>query len=154
MISAMFGGVHPALLWAILAIMLAIGEIVVPGTFLIWLSLAAALTAGTALLLPIGEPFQLLAFAILSALSVCGGRLWYLARPVEPEDPLLNDRAARMVGRKVVVIEAITQGEGRVRVDDGSWPASGPDTAAGTHMLVTGVTGSTLTIAPLPPELS
>ncbi|MBT2189330.1 NfeD family protein [Sphingobium nicotianae] len=147
-----FDGASPALLWGILAIVLAIAEMVIPGTFLIWISLAAALTAGVTLLLPVDPSFQMLAFAILSALSVSGGRLWYLARPVEAEDPLLNDRAARMIGRKVEVIEAIVKGEGRVRVDDGSWRANGPDAEVGAHMLVTGVSGSTLTVTHLPPE--
>lgn len=152
MISDLFGGVHPSILWAVLAIVLAVTELALPGVFLIWLAVAAALTAGLAMLLPIGEPFQLLAFAIFSALSVSGGRLWYLARPVEGDDPLLNDRAARMIGRKVVVIEAISHGEGRVRVDDGSWQATGPDAAEGEHMVVTGVNGAVLSVTHLPPQ--
>lgn len=146
----MFDGIHPAIVWGVLAIILAVAEMTVPGVFLIWLSLAAGLTAGLSLLLPVSEPLQLIAFAIFSALAVSGGRLWYLARPVEPEDPMLNDRAARMVGRRAVVSEAIIQGEGRVRLDDGSWPATGPDAAVGTHMVITGVEGSTLVVEHLP----
>ncbi len=149
MISDLLGGAHPAILWGILAIVLAVAEMVLPGVFLIWLSIAAALTAGLATLVPLGEPFQLIAFAIFSALAVSGGRLWYLGRPVEPEDMLLNDRTARMIGRRVTVVEAITHGEGRVRVDDGTWTAAGPDSPVGTPMLITGVTGSVLTVAPL-----
>lgn len=146
----MFDGIHPAIVWGVLAIILAVAEMTVPGVFLIWLSLAAGLTAGLSLLLPVSEPLQLIAFAIFSALAVSGGRLWYLARPVEAEDPMLNDRAARMVGRRAVVSEAIVQGEGRVRLDDGSWPATGPDSAVGTHMVITGVEGSTLVVEHLP----
>jgi membrane protein implicated in regulation of membrane protease activity len=146
----MFDGIHPAIVWGVLAIILAVAEMTVPGVFLIWLSLAAGLTAGLSLLLPVSEPLQLIAFAIFSALAVSGGRLWYLARPVEAEDPMLNDRAARMVGRRAVVSEAIVQGEGRVRLDDGSWPATGPDAAVGTHMVITGVEGSTLVVEHLP----
>jgi membrane protein implicated in regulation of membrane protease activity len=152
MISDLFGGLHPTVLWAALAIILAITEMLLPGVFLIWLAVAAALTAGLAMLLPIGEAFQLLAFAVFSALSVSGGRLWYLARPVEGDDLLLNDRAARMIGRKVVVVEAISHGEGRVRVDDGSWQATGPDAVVGEHMVVTDVTGAVLSVAPLSRE--
>ncbi|HZV18777.1 MAG TPA: NfeD family protein [Sphingobium sp.] len=150
MISDLFGGTHPAIIWGILAIVLAVAEMTLPGVFLIWLSLAAALTAGLSLMVPLGDSFQLLAFAIFSALSVSGGRLWYLARPVEPEDRLLNDRSARMIGRHVVVSEAIVHGEGRVRIDDGSWPAQGPDAPAGTHMVVAAVNGSTLIVESLP----
>jgi membrane protein implicated in regulation of membrane protease activity len=37
-----------------------------------------------------------------------------------------------------------------VRLDDGSWPATGPDAAVGTHMVITGVEGSTLVVEHLP----
>lgn len=150
MIGNFFGGVHPSVIWGVLAILLALVEIVLPGVFMIWLAVAAALTATLVMLLPMGEALQLLAFAVFSVLAMSGGRLWYLARPVVGEDPLLNDRAARMIGRHVVVVEAIMHGRGRVRVDDGSWQASGPDAAEGSFVIVTGVSGSTLTVAPLP----
>jgi len=149
-ISDLFGGTEPAIIWGIIAIVLAVAEMVLPGVFLIWLSLAAALTAGLSLVVPLNDSFQLLAFAIFSALSVSGGRLWYLARPVEPEDRLLNDRAARMIGRHVVVVEAISHGEGRVRLDDGTWPAEGPEAPVGAHMVVAAVKGSTLIVEALP----
>jgi len=148
MIGDWLGGVHPAILWGTLAIVLAIAELAAPGVFIIWLALAAALTAGLAALVPIDGPFQLLAFAIFSALSVSGGRLWYLARPVEPDDPLLNEPTARLIGRQVVVSEAIRHGEGRVRVGDGSWSATGPDAPEGARMIVTEVRGSVLVVAP------
>jgi len=149
----MFEGIHPSILWGIFALVLAATEILVPGVFLIWLGVAAALTAGLTLLLPIGSHFQLLAFAIFTALSVAGGRLWYLARPVEPDDPFLNDRAARLIGRELLVIEPINHGVGRVRVDDGSWTATGPDTDAGSYVLVTGLKGAALIVEPLPSRL-
>lgn len=152
MISDLFGGTQPVVLWGILAIILAVLEMALPGVFLIWLSVAAALTAALSFLIPLGEPFQLLAFAIFSALAVSGGRLWYLARPVGSEDALLNDRAARMIGRTVVVIEAIDHGEGRVRIDDGSWTATGPDAPVGAHMRIIEASGSILTVD-YPPAL-
>ena len=91
--------------------------------------------------------YQLMVFAIFSALSVSGGRLWYLARPANISDPMLNDKAARLLGRVVTVSEAIVQGEGRVRVDDSSWRAVGPDAPEGTRMTVVDVDGATLVVA-------
>ena len=149
----MLGDVHPSILWGVFAVILAAGEIVAPGVFLIWLGLAAALTAVLTLVLPLGEPFQLLAFAIFTALSVSGGRMWYLANPVEPDDPLLNDRAARLIGRELLVIEPINHGVGRVQVDDGSWTATGPNVDAGAYVVVTGIKGTALIVEPLPPQL-
>jgi len=141
------GDTDPALLWAILALVLAATELLMPGVFLIWLALAAAVTAGLSFLLPMNGAFQLLAFSVLSALAVSGGRLWYLARPVPSADPLLNDRAARLIGRTVVVSDAIDQGQGRVKVDDSSWPAAGPDAPTGARMVVVEVDGATLVVA-------
>lgn len=154
MISEWFGGVHPSILWGVIAIALAVAELIAPGVFLIWLAVAAALTAGLASLLPVSEPFQLLAFAIFSALTVSGGRLWYLARPVEGNDPLLNDRAARMIGEEIEVVEAIAHGRGRVRVGDSVWTARGADAPIGAQVRVTGVLGTELLVEPVadPPE--
>ena len=55
------------------------------------------------------------------------GRRHYERNPVPSSDPLLNDRTARLIGQKVTVVEAIENGEGRVRVGDSVWAARGPD---------------------------
>lgn len=146
MIGAWLENMSPPAVWAILAVILAGAELLVPGVFLIWLAIAAGLTAGITLLLPMNGAFEMLVFSVLSALSVSGGRLWYLARPVDSSDPMLNDRSARLIGRTVVVSEAIVQGEGRVNVDDSSWPATGPDAPEGTRMVISGIEGSTLIV--------
>jgi membrane protein implicated in regulation of membrane protease activity len=150
----MFDGVHPSVIWGIFAVIFAASEIVVPGVFLIWLGLGAALTALLTLSTPIAVHFQFLAFAIFTAISLSGGRLWYLSRPVESEDPLLNDRAARLIGKEFLVVEPINHGVGRVRVDDGSWTATGPDADAGTYVIVTGTKGAALIVEPRPAKLS
>lgn len=146
MIGQWLGEASPPLIWAIIALVLAAAELVVPGVFLVWIAIAAGLTALVELLLPMGSAYQLLLFSVLCALTVSAGRLWYLARPVSP-DPLLNDRAARLIGRNVVVAEAIVGGEGRVRVDDSSWPAKGPDAPVGARLTVVEVDGSVLVVA-------
>lgn len=141
------GDMSPPLIWGILALVLAAAEIFVPGVFLIFLAVAAALTAVVDLVVPMNGAFQLLVFSVFSALSVSAGRLWYLAKPANSTDPLLNDKAARLIGRPVTVSDAIAQGEGRVRVDDSSWPARGPDAPVGTRLTVVEVDGATLIVA-------
>jgi hypothetical protein len=145
-IQSFLASTSPALLWGTFALALAAAELVVPGVFLIFLAIAAGLTALVELLVPMGGAFQLLVFAVLSALSMSAGRLWYLARPATSVDPLLNDRAARLVGRPVTVSEAIVHGEGRVKVDDSSWRATGPDAPIGARLTVIKVDGSTLVL--------
>ena len=146
MIQSFLASTSPALLWGTVALVLAAAELVVPGVFLIFLAIAAALTAVVELLVPMGGAFQLLIFSVLSALSVSAGRLWYLARPATSADPLLNDKAARLVGRNVEVAEAIVHGQGRVRVDDSSWRATGPDAPVGARLTVIEVDGATLVV--------
>ena len=79
-----------------------------------------------------------------SALIRCSGA------PVISADPLLNQRGQQMVGRQVVVTQAIEGGTGRVRCGDTDWLAQGPDAAAGARLTVTGSTGSTLIVDAVP----
>lgn len=122
--------------WLVLAALLGIAEVLVPGVFLIWIAIAAAITGLTALALPIGIPVQLLLFAGLSIAAVWAGRRWYVDNPVASADPLLNDRTARLIGQTVTVVEAITGGEGRVKVGDSVWTATGPDADVGARVRI------------------
>jgi membrane protein implicated in regulation of membrane protease activity len=147
MIERMTAGLSAPALWGIAAAVLAIAEIVIPGIFLLWLAIGAGITAVITLFVPLNAALQLLVFSVLSAVSVSVGRFWYVSRPAKSTDPLLNDRAARLIGRPVTVSEAIVQGEGRVRVDDSSWSAIGPDAPVGARLTVIEVDGSTLVVA-------
>ena len=140
--------------WLAGAIVLAIAELVVPGAFLIWIATAAALTGVAALLIGVPLAGQFVLFALLSVASVYLGRRIY-GEAVPSGDPMLNDRAARLIGETLIVVEAIEDGRGRVRVGDGAWPARGPDAAAGTRVRVTGADGACLHVEPvliIPPD--
>jgi membrane protein implicated in regulation of membrane protease activity len=137
---------EPQWLWLLGAIVLGIAELIVPGVFLIWLAAAAAATGLLTLAFGIDLPFQFAIFALLAIAAVYSGRRWYLANPMPSADPMLNDRAARLVGRTVVVVAAIENGEGRVRVGDGVWSCRGPDCAEGSRVRITGADGSCLKV--------
>lgn len=143
-------GESPASLWLIGAVLLGIAELVVPGVFLVFLAVAAAITALLAFVLP-DMPLvaQLLSFGAWSVVTVLAGRRLYSRLPVPTADALLNNRAARLTGQVVRVTQAIEDGHGRVRVGDGEWPATGPDAPAGAKMRVTGAEGGMLTVGPL-----
>ncbi|WP_242126087.1 NfeD family protein [Sphingobium sp. Sx8-8] len=132
--------------WLVFAALLSMAEVLMPGVFLIWVALAAAVTGLVALVLPISLPLQLLLFAFLCLVSVWGGRRWYTSHPVDSQDPLLNDRTARLVGEIVTVVEPIDNGRGRVKVGDSVWSCRGPDAPAGTRVRVTGAEASVLTV--------
>jgi membrane protein implicated in regulation of membrane protease activity len=138
--------------WLLAAALLAIFEIFAPGVFLIWMAAAAAVTGITVALLPIPFAAQLALFALLAIAAVYGGRRHYARNPVESSDPLLNDRAARLIGETLTVVDPIEGGEGRVKVGDSVWAARGADAPAGARVVVTGVQGTCLQVRPSPQQ--
>lgn len=132
--------------WLILAAILGIAEIIMPGIFLIWIAIAAGLTGLIAVATGIALPIQIILFAALCLIATYAGRRWYAGNPVESADPLLNDRAARLVGDIVTVVEAIDNGRGRVKVGDGVWNCAGPDAEAGSRVRIIGADGAVLRV--------
>ena len=64
------------------------------------------------------------------------------------EEPLLNERATRLIGKVYTLGEPIVGGNGTIRVGDANWLVSGPDLPSGTRVRVTGHDGTVLTVAP------
>lgn len=132
--------------WLILAVLLAIGEILMPGVFLIWIAIAAAITGFAAMTGLLTVAMQIGLFAILCVVATYAGKRWYVDNPVESQDPLLNDRAARLIGERVMLVEPISGGQGRVKVDDSVWTCRGTDMDAGAWVKVVAVQGTTLMV--------
>ena len=141
-----FADVDPAWYWLIGAGLLAVTELAAPGVFLVWLAGAALLTSLVTFMTGIALPAQLAIFGIASILMVLAGRQAYSRMTLSSDDPLLNDRAARLVGQLVIVAEAIENGQGRVKVGDGVWMARGADAPQGARVRVTGTQGSCLLV--------
>jgi membrane protein implicated in regulation of membrane protease activity len=140
----------PGLAWLLFAAVLALIELMIPGIFLVFIAAGAAVTGLAVLAFP-DMPFllQMAIFAGSSIAAVALGRQWYLQNPVESCDPLLNDRAARLIGEIVTVVEPIENGRGRVKVGDGEWLAEGLDAPAGARVRITGAHGTRLSVEPV-----
>ncbi len=134
--------------WLVLAVLLGIGEIVTPGIFLIWVAIAAAATGLLTLATGIPPAAQITIFAGLCLIATWAGRKWYRDNPVASQDPLLNDRGARLIGEVLTLVEPIVDGHGRARVGDGVWSCSGPDAPVGARVRVVGADGSVLRVEP------
>ena len=136
--------------WLLAALALGMAELLVPGVFLVFLALAAAATGIATVVLPdLPVAAQLGSFAAWSVVAVLVGRRWYVDYPVAGGDALLNDRASRLIGERVVVEVAIMGGRGRVIVGDGTWPAIGPDLPAGASARIVAVKGGVVEIEEL-----
>ena len=137
-------------IWLIAAILLGTAELLIPGVFLIFLAVAAAIVCLATFALPdLSLTAQLLAFAIWSVVTVVIGRRWYRDYPIDSTDELLNDRMTRMIGGTATVESAIENGCGRVHVGDSSWSANGPDIAVGTVVQIIDHRDGSLLVEPL-----
>lgn len=151
--AAAFGGWA----WIGIGIVLLGAEVMVPGSFLIWFGLAAIATGAVALgfdaagSAAFGWQAELLLFLGLSVVTVIVGRRLFRTRsgPEAAAEPNLNHRARACVGRRAVVVEAITGGRGRIALDDTTWLASGPDLPAGTEVRIAAAEGARLTVEPI-----
>ena len=150
-----FSTVDPVWLWLIGGIVLLIAEVIAPGFFLMFIGAAAIATGLLSLLLPVGIPLQLAMFAIVALVIVrVGGRRAYASKYDYSTDPLLNDRAGRLVGTVVTVVQPVDAHGGRVRVGDGEWSARGGPAAAGERVRIVDIDGNCLKVEPehtLPP---
>jgi len=128
--------------WWILAGLLLIIELTAPAFFFLWLGIAAAAVGLILLVFPsIPIETQLVLFGIASIVAILAWRKYRESRPLKTDQPNLNRRGQQYVGRVFSLSEPITNGVGKVTVDDSTWKVKGPDLAAGTHIKVTGVDG-------------
>ena len=142
----MLDGLEPGWLWLIGGVLLLILEVIAPGFFLVFIGAAAMATGLFTVLFDLGTSSQLALFALYAVIAVMVGRRFYANRTADSTDPLLNDRAGRMVGKVVTVVEAVDEHSGRVRVGDSEWSARGGPAAAGTRVRITGIDGNCLTV--------
>jgi membrane protein implicated in regulation of membrane protease activity len=142
----MINGIDPGWLWLIGGVLLLILEVIAPGFFLLFIGAAAIATGLFTVLFDLGTASQLALFALYAVIAVMLGRRFYANRNADSVDPLLNDRAGRLIGRVVTVVEAVDDHDGRVRVGDSDWSARGGPAAAGERVRITGVDGNCLKV--------
>jgi inner membrane protein len=138
--------IDPGWAWLIGGVLLLIAEVIAPGFFLVFIGAAAMATGLFTLLFGLGTVPQLALFALYAVLAVMIGKRFYANRHSDSTDPLLNDRAGRLVGKVVTVVVAIDDHGGRVRVGDSEWSARGGPAAVGERVRITGVDGNCLKV--------
>jgi membrane protein implicated in regulation of membrane protease activity len=133
--------------WIILGVILIGVELLAPGSFFLWLGLAAIATGLLDALLGLSWQAAALLFALLSVGAVILGR--FATRSTtqpDAEATPLTQRGQSLVGRVFTLEAPIKDGEGRIRVDDSSWRVTGADRFAGAKVRVVRVEGSTLVV--------
>lgn len=133
--------------WGALALVLFAAEALAPGAFMLWIGIgAAAVFVLVAVFADIPLLWQVVAFVLLSVVSIQWYRRWGRAHARQSDKPLLNRRAEQLIGRVVVVDQDIVAGKGRAKIDDAFWVVAGPDLPAGSQVRVVAVDGMTLQV--------
>jgi membrane protein implicated in regulation of membrane protease activity len=109
------------LIWALAAVLLAVGEIVTPGLFFLGPVALAAVVAGVAAAVGFGVALQLMLFIAGSIASVL------LLRPIARRHlhmpAALRTGTAALEGSKAVVLQRVDVNGGRVRIGGEEWSA-------------------------------
>lgn len=136
--------------WWVLGFVLLGAELLVPGVFLVWIGLAAIVVGAVSLALweesVWSWELQMVLFAVLAVIAALLGRRYVYHNRHATDEPFLNQRSAGLVGRTTILSEPITEGRGRIRLDDTYWSVTGPDLAAGTRVKVVASNGRQLTV--------
>jgi hypothetical protein len=136
--------------WWVFALVLIIVEVLVAGTFFLWMGISAGIVGLVLYLIPgLDWQIQLSLFATFSVISIIISRLW-LAKHARAEPPsTLNRRGSQYIGRQFTLSEPIVNGIGRLNVDDTIWRISGPDMETGSQITVEGMDGTILKVKPV-----
>ena len=83
------------------------------------------------------------------ALLVASIALWRMRQRTHPtvsEDPNVNQRTKRYIGRTFTLAEPIVDGVGKIYVDDSQWRVTGPDCDVGKKVKVISAESTTLIV--------
>ncbi|MCJ7955836.1 MULTISPECIES: NfeD family protein [unclassified Pseudomonas] len=133
--------------WLALGTVLLILEVFGAGGYLLWMGIAAAAVGVIKFLIPpLGLEWQLLLFAVLSILTAVYWWKRQRSSAKVSDQPGLNMRGSELIGRTFVVHQAIVDGRGKIKVGDGVWMATGPDSPVGAQVRVIGQDGVVLQV--------
>jgi membrane protein implicated in regulation of membrane protease activity len=125
------------------AVVLFVVEMLSPGFFFLWMGVSAALTGLLAWMMPfLSSEVELLIFSVLSVASLLGWKKYLNHHPTETDHPYLNQRGAQYIGKTFTLIEAIENGQGKIKVADSPWRVEGEDCPVGATVKIIAVDGT------------
>jgi membrane protein implicated in regulation of membrane protease activity len=110
-----------AFIWATIGIILLTIEMFVPGIYMLWIGIAALITAVAAFVLPSLDAWLLVVFALSTVASAVVGTRIYARMHQQPTQ--LNDMRGQLIGQRGVCIAVGTANQVRIRVSGVEWSA-------------------------------
>lgn len=138
---------EPYLWWMAFGFLLLIVEMITGTFFFLAVAAAAFATTGVAWFSN-DYATQWIAFSVSSVLALV---VWHTLRPTAKQHQTdaasgLNNRVRHLIGRQAILNEPISNGIGRINVDDSWWKVTGEDMPIGTHVKVIAVQDMILTV--------
>ncbi len=133
--------------WLTFAVVLIVIETLTGTFFLLWVGFAAAATAGIMALMNISWQIQIVAFFLLSLVSIIGWHFYRKNNPVVDAMPNLNRRGHQLIGKTYNLSHPIKNGFGKINADDTTWKVEGnEDLPLGAKVKVTELNGTILKV--------
>ena len=129
-------------------ILIALEVLLAPGSYLLWVGLAALAMALLATVVSFSLGGELATFGAVALLFGLAGWKVYGARSKDDAARDLHDLTGGLMGREFVLSQPIVEGVGQVRIADSVWRVAGPDLAVGSKVRVRGLDGATLLVDP------
>ncbi len=137
--------------WFIIAALLIILEVFAPGAFMLWIGIAAGVVGATLYFVPsMTWEYQFMLFSIAAVGSIIAWRSYRRNNPITTDEPTLNRRGSQYIGRTFTLEAPITNGIGKIRVDDSTWKIEGADCPAGSKVKVVGIDNTVLRVETAP----
>lgn len=133
--------------WLALGIVLLAIEVSLSTEILLGIGIGALLVAIMLWVVPLGWQMQLVWFAVYSVIATLIYWKYFRAKMQRTEAPLLNNKTAQLVGKKVPLFEPIVNGSGKVQIADALWRVkANQDAAKDTVVTIVGAEGMTLVV--------
>jgi len=94
--------------------------------------------------------YQFMLFSIAAVGSIIAWRSYRRNNPITTDEPTLNRRGSQYIGRTFTLEAPITNGIGKIRVDDSTWKIEGADCPAGSKVKVVGIDNTVLRVETAP----
>ncbi len=107
--------------WVILGVLLLVAELLGAGGYLLCVGISSLIVALIVSLVSISWQIQLIIFSVLSVASTYAYWKYFKPHNTESEDPILNNRMARLKGTKAHVTQVLSGGSGKVQIADALW---------------------------------
>ena len=134
--------------WLSLGMLILILEVLGAGGFLLGIGVSALIDAAVLAVFPgLVWYWQFILFAVLSIAITLGYWKKFRRFNNKTDQPLLNSRTARLIGRSVSLLTPIQNGTGKVQIEDALWTVTcNDDLPQGSIVDIVGADGMTLLV--------